>query len=490
MNEDDLFTLVATDDDSTARREYTVTQRVLGRGGFSKVYEGYRIERTSVAIKKIKIEHAKRQKVNLDAEIKIMKGLSHPNIVNLLDAIHQKGSMYLVIEHCTDGDLKKYLRRKRMKEAYVWFYLHQLKEGLRYLQSNNIIHRDLKPQNLLLTQQRQVLKISDFGFAKQLNSQESMAETMCGTPYYMAPEIMNNEKYTAKADLWSVGIIMFEMIYGKYPFRDVKNPFELREVLLNLIVTIPDHPETTDQCKHLLKGLLQTNPKNRIKWGNFFDHPWFAMYEITDQKKIKLKRRQSVSTFAEPTAPLCHSQSAPGLRSGGGFVSHPIKIPSVSPSSRNNVLSMITSGSPQSNSWFFDNTPNNVMDQTPEYAISPLGRSSFMTTHGPGSVSRFNESSTLKSTTTKPFLSLVENYTSNDSLANGLKPRNSEPTIVIRHDEEDNESSDSDDDDNSHTTTSTNNRTQSFNVRRRLTDYVSTSLNLLRDSVHSFHSLP
>jgi serine/threonine protein kinase len=172
--------------------------------------------------------------------------------------------IYLMLEYCEAGDLQKHIKAHgRLSEAAAQVFMTHLAAGLKFLWDRNLIHRDLKPQNLLLTargapyvpppvqyigsgganlndrstaaaahqqQPQLLLKIADFGFARHLAT-ATMAETLCGSPLYMAPEILQGRKYDAKADLWSVGTILFEMIIGRPPFGGT-NQFELLRVSL------------------------------------------------------------------------------------------------------------------------------------------------------------------------------------------------------------------------------------------------------------------
>jgi serine/threonine-protein kinase ULK/ATG1 len=134
-----------------------------------------------------------------------------------------------VLEYCSGGDLAGYINRHgKVPEAVAKHFMRQLALGLQVLQEKHFIHRDLKPQNLLLSSKEvtPLLKIGDFGFARSLTP-ESMAETFCGSPLYMAPEIIRNQKYDAKADLWSAGAILFQLVTGKPPF-DGNNHIQVR----------------------------------------------------------------------------------------------------------------------------------------------------------------------------------------------------------------------------------------------------------------------
>jgi serine/threonine protein kinase len=141
--------------------------------------------------------------------------------------------------------------------------------GLKYLHERGIIHRDLKPHNLLLTDRTASaeLKIADFGFARFATD---MMESFLGSPLYMAPEMIRRERYSSKSDLWSVGVIFYEMLTGKTPYHDAKSHHELAEMVMKQSITFPSR--ISPLCRELLAGLLQKKPKERITWESFFEH--------------------------------------------------------------------------------------------------------------------------------------------------------------------------------------------------------------------------
>ncbi|MQL86770.1 hypothetical protein Taro_019298 [Colocasia esculenta] len=196
--------------------------KLIGRGSFSDVWLArHRVRGTEVAVKEIAMERLSRKlQESLLSEIVILKKINHPNIIALLDIIEYPKTIYIILEFCRGGDLSLYIQRHgRVPEATAKYFMQQLAVGLQVLREHNLIHRDLKPQNLLLssTDDNSTLKIADFGFARPLQPR-GLAETLCGSPLYMAPEIMQLQKYDAKADLWSVGVILFQLLTGKTPF--------------------------------------------------------------------------------------------------------------------------------------------------------------------------------------------------------------------------------------------------------------------------------
>ena len=247
--------------------------RKIGRGSFSKVYKGYHKDTLEkVAIKVVDMEISKHLKTFMDREIEVMKTLNHKNILKLYDVIHDpdENVIYLILEYCKKGDFHKFLNKRALKEKHALRYMIQLANGLKHLITNNIIHRDLKPQNILLSDDDEI-KLTDFGFARYYEV-NTMVDTLCGSPLYIAPEIMKHKRYSINADLWSVGIIMYEMLVGKVPYS-ASTHIELLNKIENKPLIIPDF--LSDICKDLLKKLLRKNPEERITWDEFFSHEWF-----------------------------------------------------------------------------------------------------------------------------------------------------------------------------------------------------------------------
>ncbi|KAI0089392.1 kinase-like protein [Irpex rosettiformis] len=295
----------------------------LGKGSFATVYRGYHEDtHTPVAIKTVN-RNGLSQKLfeNLRGEIDILKNLSHRHITRLLDLVYGERNIYLIIEFCAGGDLSAYIKKRGRVEGLEYvpspgaaptYYLHpptgglneivvrsflrQLARALKFLRKRNLIHRDIKPQNLLLNPASPsdlqgghplgvpILKVADFGFARSL-SPAMMAETLCGSPLYMAPEILSGEKYDAKADLWSVGAVLYEMAVGTPPFR-AQNHVELTKKINNSRgIKFPDEDPralaraqasgeeiivVADDIKTLIRGLLKRIPAERFSFDQFF----------------------------------------------------------------------------------------------------------------------------------------------------------------------------------------------------------------------------
>lgn len=260
---------------------------LIGHGAFAVVFKGRHKEKPDweVAVKCINKKNLAKSQTLLGKEIKILKELKHENIVALYDFQEMASCVYLVMEYCNGGDLADYLHSKgTLSEDTIRLFLHQIAGAMKVLQSKGIIHRDLKPQNILLSHSggrksspgNTCIKIADFGFARYLQT-NMMAATLCGSPMYMAPEVIMSQSYDAKADLWSIGTIVFQCLTGKAPFQ-ASSPQDLRlfyEKNKNLTPNIPR--ETSTHLRHLLSGLLKRNHKDRMDFDEFFRHPFLEV---------------------------------------------------------------------------------------------------------------------------------------------------------------------------------------------------------------------
>lgn len=262
---------------------YYDTQNKIGRGSSGVVYLGYHHQtRDKVAIKRVDINNLADKMTKIWNEIHIMKEMDHPNVVTLYDVyIDIKNEyLYLIMEYCEGSDLSDYIQDYLLDLGQIHQFISQLRDGLFYLHQKGIVHRDLKPHNLLLKNDttnatNNVIKIADFGLSTN-NNNGSLMQTMCGSPLYMSPEIIEHQKYTAKSDLWSIGIIIYQLIYHQHPFQDCRNFAELTQKIKSEPIRYPKKPALDNLTMDLLEGLLNKNPHNRMNWQDFFNHPWFS----------------------------------------------------------------------------------------------------------------------------------------------------------------------------------------------------------------------
>jgi len=266
----------------------------LGHGSFAAVYEAIDTRTGDKrAIKIMDLKKLRGKSHYAETEVKIMQTLQssrHPNLLHLYETIpFDQWTVAIIMELCTEGTLSSYLKKfpgKRLDEDHAKPLMQDLASCLGLLKSRNIIHRDLKPDNFLLTISpttgETLLKLADFGFAKQLSEFDESLPSIVGTPIYLAPEIWRHLPYTTKADLWSVGVIFFEMLVGSTVFYSRTIP-ELQKMVAEREVRIPSFLQHTcsDACLDLLKGLLQKDPDRRISWDDFLNHPWLDLKSRT-----------------------------------------------------------------------------------------------------------------------------------------------------------------------------------------------------------------
>lgn len=261
---------------------------LIGHGAFAVVFKGRHRKRPTlhVAIKSITKKSLAKSQNLLGKEIKILKELTelhHENVVALLDCKESQHNVFLVMEYCNGGDLADYLNpRGTLSEDTIRLFLVQLAGAMRALYNKGIVHRDLKPQNILLQHNNGKvfpppakirLKIADFGFARFLQD-GNMAATLCGSPMYMAPEVIMSLQYDAKADLWSLGTIVFQCLTGKAPFQ-AHTPQELKMFYEKNCDLAPKIPHgTSGDLTDLLMHLLRRNAKDRMSFERFFVHPF------------------------------------------------------------------------------------------------------------------------------------------------------------------------------------------------------------------------
>ncbi|XP_062216092.1 serine/threonine-protein kinase ATG1c-like isoform X2 [Phragmites australis] len=254
--------------------------RPIGSGAYSQVWLGRHLARgTEVAVKEIAMERLSRKlRESLLSEVDILRRICHPNIIALHDSIKDHGKIYFILEYCRGGDLHAYLQRhKRVSETVAKHFIRQLASGLQMLRDNNVVHRDLKPQNILLVENNEnsLLKIADFGFAKFLQP-FALAETLCGSPLYMAPEVMQAQKYDAKADLWSVGVILYQLVTGFPPFNGDNQIQLLKNILRSHEIRFPPDCELSHGCIDLCRKLLRLNSVERLTVEEFVNHPFLS----------------------------------------------------------------------------------------------------------------------------------------------------------------------------------------------------------------------
>jgi len=317
-----------------SRQNYKVVKQwlfgaVLGEGSYAKVKEVLHIETLERAavkiIKKRRLRKIINGEQNVKAELQLLRRLQHNNVIHLIDFHYNpdKEKIYIFMEHCviTIQDLLDTADHKRLPTHQTHRYFLQLVDGLDYLHDARVIHKDIKPGNLLLTR-AQILKISDFGVAEELD--KYTAQDICyqstGTPRFQAPEIaagLNSFKGTA-SDIWAAAVTLFNCITGLYPFNG-DNIYHLYEKIEKCELTIPSMPELTNDLETLLRGMLLKDFNARFTLTQIRESVWFRRRHppltVDHFEQVASVRRELNNCSTTCFAALCHmhGQEAPQM---------------------------------------------------------------------------------------------------------------------------------------------------------------------------------
>ncbi|XP_068156859.1 serine/threonine-protein kinase ULK3 isoform X1 [Drosophila tropicalis] len=270
--------------------DYEILEK-LGAGSYATVFKArHKKQRTYHAIKYVEMSSlSQSSRENLITEIRLLRDLKHKYIVTLQDFFWDDKNIYIVLEYCNAGNLSAFIRTKKaLPESTCRYFLRQLAAAVQYMRSNEVSHFDLKPQNLLLTRgaNNVSLKVADFGFAQHLKLGE-INQQLKGSPLYMAPEIVRKHQYDAKADLWSIGVILYECLFGKAPYSSRT----IDELLLRIRnaepITLPPNARISNECHDLLRRLLAHEPIARISFADFFAHPFLDLKTFPTEHTLK-----------------------------------------------------------------------------------------------------------------------------------------------------------------------------------------------------------
>jgi NIMA (never in mitosis gene a)-related kinase len=264
-------------------RELYTQKKLLGEGSFGKVFLIESINtHLEYACKDIDLSCLTKEEEKLAInEVTILKNCNHPNIISFKEAFitrKPERALHLITEYIDNGDLgKKKSQQKKInkpfEEEILINWLIQICLALKYLHNNNIIHRDIKPSNIMLTKNN-IIKIGDFGISKALSKSCKKAKTFIGTPPYMAPEVINSEKYDYPADIWSLGITFFELMTFNVPFEGNSDMGLFKNIIEgNRFLRISNNSFYSLELINIVKKMISNNPKERPKIDEILDVP-------------------------------------------------------------------------------------------------------------------------------------------------------------------------------------------------------------------------
>ncbi|CAJ1007228.1 Protein tyrosine kinase/Protein kinase domain/Kinase-like [Leishmania naiffi] len=261
--------------DSSGRLHRFQCGRVLGRGGFAKCYE-VSDETGTYALKAVNRASLEKPKTlqKLHSEISIHRRMKHKHVVEFLRTFRDRYYVYMLLEKCDHGTLMDLLKVRRFTVAETQYVMLQCLSALQYMHSECVIHRDLKPGNIMLDRELNI-KIGDFGLAAELQYDGERKRTICGTPNYIAPEIIDHKSHghSYEVDTWSLGVILYTLLVGQPPFQmeDVESTYKrIRQCRYDFPASVPDN------ARDLITQILQSSPAHRPTLMDIRQHSFFS----------------------------------------------------------------------------------------------------------------------------------------------------------------------------------------------------------------------
>jgi len=277
--------------------DYYTLGEEIGKGGFSIVYQAERKkDGKEFAVKCIKKDMVEGDDIKLlRREVQIMRKLDHPNILKLFEVYEDDKQFFLVMELVKGKELfDKIVDRGMYSERDASNIIYQVVSAVEYLHDNGIAHRDLKPENLLSAGEGEdeIVKIADFGFSKSFAGDDAeKLMTSCGSPGYVAPEILTAESYDKSVDMWSVGVIIYILLSGYPPFYADSAPALFKKIM-DVKYDFDDSvwDDISDSAKDLIRNLLVKEPAKRFTAKQCLQHPWVKGAAANDNAILKVKK--------------------------------------------------------------------------------------------------------------------------------------------------------------------------------------------------------
>ena len=287
----------------------SLEDKSIGKGGFGSVWKvRHKITKQIFAIKVINKDSIVKQNMveQTNREIEIMYKLDHPHIIKLYSHFEDDEDFCLIMQIASKGQLYSIIKRlKRLDQRTAAQYMREVISAIKYLHTRNppIIHRDIKPENILLDQEGRC-KLADFGWSN-FEEGNKFRETYCGTPEYLAPEMVTKSGHNESVDIWALGVLLFEMLTGRTPFNFTGDRIQLFNNIKTLrIVWTDDFPQL---AKDLVGRILRLNPKDRLTLDQIMNHQWFRDVPIikpvlnpiiyNERQKLESHLIQSIPQF-------------------------------------------------------------------------------------------------------------------------------------------------------------------------------------------------
>lgn len=261
----------------TDQVSYKRTNELLGRGAYGEVWKGISNETNQFYA----LKYILRKRIDDDVlkrEIRNQREFNHSNILTLFDVIKTESHYVLVLELCRD-DLKRHLNSTKWNENDARRWFREICIGVSHMHEVGVCHRDLKLENLLINDKGKI-KISDFGLSKLLTN-DQMCSSFVGTRVSMAPELFRNQNYSFPADIWSLGIVLYYLLYRKYPHENVMDVRSVERSVLNCEQFEFKEMQCSKDGIDLVKKILVYDPEQRIKMNEILNHPWLKIDRLS-----------------------------------------------------------------------------------------------------------------------------------------------------------------------------------------------------------------